>query len=213
MYLYTYSPLWLGSFGSKQWWSNNTCQQYYTDTLNNLSTHALQAMTSLLETSCVCLEVQLSLSLFTWSSWTTVQSNRECYSVYRKSGNFRCSNIFGWPAGIRKLKTRKISNNGLIKQWDNTFVLKLIVVACCLVCLLTMLNRSYTERPLRLDAIRSDTIRCLLEWSQSTILRGSLSKYWISYAMVTTIAWWPSHLLCRKLRFDGREVMPRVSRN
>ena len=31
--------------------------------------------------------------------------------IYRKSENFRCLNIFKWPAGIRKLKARKFFNN------------------------------------------------------------------------------------------------------
>ena len=35
-----------------------------------LSTHVLQALMSLLATNCVCLEVRLSFSVFTWSTCT-----------------------------------------------------------------------------------------------------------------------------------------------
>ena len=64
---------------------------------------------------------------------------------YRKSGNFQCSNIFGWPAGIRKLQTRKFVWTINLYTIMHAF-LYFIVVVCCLVCLLTMSNRRYTFR-------------------------------------------------------------------
>ena len=43
-------------------------------------------------------------------------------TLYLNLENFRCSNIFRWPAGIRKLKAQKFFDNELLKQWDNACI-------------------------------------------------------------------------------------------
>ena len=140
----------------------------------------------------------------------TLVTLRYCSLVcYRKSRNFRCSNIFRWPTSIRKLKARKFFDNKFIKQWDYACLLYFIVVGSCLLCLLTLANGHYTVRHLWLGAIWSDNIQCQLEWYWSAALQGSLPNNWSPYTMMTMNAWWPSQFL---LSFDERQVMPHVSR-
>ena len=38
--------------------------------------------------------------------------------IYRKSENFQCSKIFGWPAIIRKLKARKFLDDEWLQSTD-----------------------------------------------------------------------------------------------